>query len=237
MGTADKTRNLFNKKATFGLAGCMLLSSTLSGCSIFFNGEAQPLTQGEAAFTHAVFGGSVNTGIVRKYLNRDENKCSNAVVYGDRFMVFYEQSHAHDYSNPSSPEDMGLFAHEMTHIWQGQNWSLFKQTQKKCSTYNYTLTPDSAFDDFCNEQQAAMVQDYVRYFLTTRPVFPTRLENNDNPNAIQYLADIIEQQFPTIIAERNRTEQNAPHIIAERENIESYRREKGIKTITRSICS
>lgn len=233
-----KLASLFNKKAGTGLAA-LVLTGALSGCATPLSGlTGEPLLGSEKNLTHNVFGHEkIDTAIVRKYFNEEDNQCSAAKVYGPRHIMFYKNYHSDDYSNKSAPYDLGLFIHEMTHIWQAQNWSLFKQFNKKCRTYSYELTENSRFDDFCNEQQAAMVQDYARYFLTADPVFPTRLVNNDDPQALLLLKNLVERTFPSITAEKALTEQQYPDVIAQREGLRAYRRDNNVKTVTKSVCS
>lgn len=232
----DKLTGYFNKKAGRGGVAAAILAGALTGCAATSGLTPLPLTEGEKELSENIFGPEFNTAIVRKYLSEEDNQCSAAKAYGERDIVFYKNYHADDYSDKSAPHALGLFVHEATHSWQAREWSLLKLFRKKCSTYDYELSEDSHFDDFCNEQQAAMVQDYARYFLTARPVFPTRLTNNDDPQALARLESLIERTFPSIAAARARTEDHHPDTLAARQHIEAHRRDNNIKTITKSKC-
>lgn len=238
MATGNKLRQCFNEKATKGLTA-LVLTGALSGCATtaLLSETPLPLNDNEKDLSHNMFGrDEIDTAIVRKYLSEKENRCSNAVTYNERDILFYKGHHADDFSDKKNPQSLGLFAHEMTHIWQKQNWSLFKQLRKHCGTYNYKLTENSRFSDFCNEQQASMVQDYARFFLAAKPVYPSRLINNDDPQALILLQKMIEEKFPSIVDERRKTEDQYPDAADLRNGIKTYRRENNIKTISRNIC-
>ncbi|WP_435640255.1 hypothetical protein [Micavibrio aeruginosavorus] len=230
----SRLTHIFRARTAHTLAA-LVLGSALSGCAAFTE-PPHPLTTGEKDLVNTIFSGQVNTDIVNKYLDQDPNKCSEAKTISPRSIIFYHGHHAQDYSDRTKPESISLFAHEMTHIWQVQNWSLLKQAWKLCQTYNYDLTPKSRFEDFCNEQQAAMVEDYVRYYISAEPKFPLRLLNNEKPEKLALMTALIEKTFPGLAQERARTEHTYPTTLAAREKIETYRRENKIKTITVSVC-
>ena len=230
----DSLKQYFKANASHAVTA-VALTSVLSGCSLISQPPV-PLTEGERDLSHNIFGAQLNTNIVRKWLLHKEDPCADAQAFGSRALLFYKGSHAPDYSDKTNTTYLGVFAHEMTHIWQAQNWSLLKWFTKKCSTYNYALTPDSRFDDFCNEQQAAIIQDYVRYFLARTPKFPTRLIDNDKPEARALLERLVEKTFPGIVKERAETERLYPDVFAQRKEMEKYRRDNNIRTIGVSIC-
>ncbi len=229
-----RLKKLFTSCVAHAMAA-VALTGALSGCALLGDGPV-PLTTGEKELSHNIFGKQLNTDIVRKYLLHKEDRCADAQAFGSRMLLFYKDSHADDYSDKEETINLGFFVHEITHLWQVQNWSLLKQFSKKCSTYNYALTPDSRFDDFCNEQQAAMLQDYARYFLTKTPKFPTRLLDKERPETLDLLAQLVEKTFPGVLKERARTERMYPDAIAQRTKAVSYRRDNNIKTIAVSVC-
>ncbi len=230
----DSLKQYFKSRASCTVAA-VALTTALSGCALIGQTPV-PLTEGERDLSRNIFGAQLNTDIVRKYLLDKDDPCADAQAFGSRTIMFYKASHADDYSDKTQTIPLGFFVHEMTHIWQAQNWSLLKQLTKKCSTYNYALKPDSRFDDFCNEQQAAMIQDYVRYFLARTPKFPTRLIDNDKPEARALLEKLIEKTFPGIVKERAATEFLYPDVVAKRKEMENYRRDNKIRTIGVSVC-
>lgn len=115
----------------------------------------------------------------------------------------------------------------MTHIWQSQNLSIFKLLAKKCDTYPYHLSPDSKFGDFCNEQQASMVQDYGSYFLTSRPHDPRRMKNKDKDEGIRLLKEMIERKFPAAKQARLENEEKRGRLQKMRNKV--YHKENNIK--------
>lgn len=63
----------------------------------------------------------------------------------------------------SKPELLGLLAHELTHVWQYQKgMNILKYMFRERGRYKYKLLPDQAFTKYGFEQQAAMVEDWVR---------------------------------------------------------------------------
>ena len=232
--TASYVTRIFRARTTPAMAA-VILGGTLSGCAAFTE-PPYPLTTGEQDLVHTIFAGQVNTAVVNKYLDQDPNKCSEAKTISPRSIIFYHGHHAQDFSDRTKPESISLFAHEMTHIWQAQNWSLFKQAWKLCQTYDYDVTAESRFDDFCNEQQASMIEDYVRYYIAAEPKFPIRLLNNEKPEKLALMTALIEKTFPGLARERARTEHAYPTTLAAREKIETYRRDNKIKTVTVNVC-
>ncbi|UDF04953.1 hypothetical protein [Asticcacaulis sp. AND118] len=60
------------------------------------------------------------------------------------------------------PETLALLAHELTHVWQYANgMGLWSYLWRERGRYRYTLT-DKPFTAYGYEQQAAMVEDWVR---------------------------------------------------------------------------
>lgn len=229
-----KLSHLFNKKA-IGLTAALALSS-LSGCTLI--GETPlPLTDGEKKLTHDIFGDEVDTSIVRKYLSDKDKRCSNAVNYGSRDILFYKKFHSDDYSNKADPYKLGTFTHEMTHVWQSQNWGLLKQLFKKCTTYKYSISPESRFEDYCNEQQASIIGDYSKYYLTTKPVYPSWISASDLHAGAERLKDLVEKTFPNVREERLRIDEGYPHLKERRLQIENYLQKPAYRQEPRKLCS
>lgn len=225
--------HLFNKKA-IGLTAVLAFGS-LSGCATI--GQTPlPLTEGEKKLTHDIFADEVDTSIVRKYLNDKDEKCSHAVNYGSRDIVFYKKLHSDDYSNKAEPYKLGTFVHEMTHVWQSQNWNILKQLFKKCSTYKYSISPDSRFEDYCNEQQASIVGDYSKYYLTTVPVYPTWISTSDLHEGAEHLKELVERTFPNVKEERMKVNKLHPHLENIRLRIESYLQRPAYRPEPKKLC-
>ncbi|MDC7675503.1 hypothetical protein [Asticcacaulis machinosus] len=63
----------------------------------------------------------------------------------------------------AKPELLGLLAHELTHVWQYQKgMNIFKYAFRERGRYKYKFIPDQPFTKYGYEQQAAMVEDWVR---------------------------------------------------------------------------
>jgi hypothetical protein len=67
-------------------------------------------------------------------------------------------------------EDVSLLAHELTHVWQYANgmtlWRyVWREIRRFPGVYSYRLIPGKAFQAYGYEQQAAMVEDWVRHRL------------------------------------------------------------------------
>ncbi|ADU14200.1 hypothetical protein [Asticcacaulis excentricus] len=61
------------------------------------------------------------------------------------------------------PEVLALLAHELTHVWQYANGlTVWRYLWRERGCYRYRLTAGKAFTDYGYEQQAAMVEDWVR---------------------------------------------------------------------------
>lgn len=157
------------------------------------------LTSGEKSFVKSVFGKEVNTNLVRKKYSG----ClfTNTVMEVDpdtpnNIYICKEKYYSEDYSLEKDIYLYGSFIHEMTHIWQkhgtgaGVHCRMF---------YEYTLNDASRFSDFCDEQQAAIVEDYARRFLYQKREgsFDSQEATAANsPEADLLLQKVVEEKFP-----------------------------------------
>ncbi len=164
---------------------------------------AAPLTNNEASFVKAIFGDEVDTACVRMYFYADneipeeiQKEKKNgfntaAAVYGPDIIEFYGKiNFSKDYSRTADDFNFGAFIHEMTHIWQYQ--SLSHKFNKSAQGYEYSLSSKSCFKNFGVEQQAAIIEDYARYYLgdTTSAWIKNTPENNE------LLKKVVEERFP-----------------------------------------
>nr|WP_303657353.1 hypothetical protein [Asticcacaulis aquaticus] len=61
------------------------------------------------------------------------------------------------------PETLGLLAHELTHVWQYANgMTLWHYLWRERGHYRYRPIPGQPFQAYGYEQQAAIVEDWVR---------------------------------------------------------------------------
>ncbi|WP_298333363.1 hypothetical protein [Asticcacaulis sp.] len=84
------------------------------------------------------------------------------------------------------PEALALLAHELTHVWQyAHGLTLWRYLWRERGRYRYRLTPGKTFTDYGYEQQAAMVEDWVRGLngLSPRWGHPADVQNLPLPDA------------------------------------------------------
>lgn len=167
---------------------------------------ARPLTAGEKALAHAIFAEDINTANLRLLLQPQDLKDVAANVPNGNTAHFWgADDHSADYSLEKDIRLFGNYVHEILHIWQWQhNWSVTPDLTE--GEYKYTLTAESAFKDFSIEQQAAIVEDYARYYLHTgqkthwlQQSYP---EAKDQRAMIPLLRQVVETQFPATKAAR-----------------------------------
>lgn len=187
--------------------------------------SSRHLTAGEAAFVQSIFGPDLNTADIKlrfhrnvpRHFHGDARAGSLAfVAKRDPYNIHFVQGsvHAHDYSRADDTGYRGgVFLHEITHVWQFTQNEAFTA----CDIYEYKLTPDSRFEDFCLEQQGEIIRDYAMRFVI--PAHP-RMEANAKFDALfremghtwqkelssqeALLAHVVEQKFPHAVAARLR---------------------------------
>ncbi len=157
----------------------------------------------EADFAKAIFGKNFDTdGIVIHHEKRD---CTDVVasVHSDNDMYFWgEDDNRPDFAervdNPTSETnyDIAVMGHELAHIWQ--NRTNYAHTGGRADgspdQYNYSLNLKKwDFEDYNDEQQGAIIQDYIGVFLTTRGE-TFRMQWNDGE--LETLKALVEGQFP-----------------------------------------
>ena len=168
------------------------------------------LTAGEIALTHSIFGADFETASIRKHFYNSSVK-EDVTTLGDGHTAAYvwnwsknamhfplKKYHSADYSRDSGGlRTMGVFMHEMTHIWQNRTNSSFN-----CDTYDFDLDPAKNFDDYCNEQQGRIVQRYVE--LTRDPASGRNIMGDYivYSGAQQQLLRLVENKFPAAKATR-----------------------------------
>lgn len=152
-----------------------------------------PLTAGEKALAYSIFGNQIATDKIRKHNGPKQPLIAASVAAGSKRHIDFwgEANQSEDFSKERNWKQY-VFVHEMTHIWQHQNnWALVMGITRGCKEYNYVIKPDSHFDDFCVEQQATIVGNYVRYILYPSFGAPS-IHSEDN----RQLARVVEEKFP-----------------------------------------
>lgn len=152
-----------------------------------------PLTEGERALVSGIFGDQIRTDKIRKYyrFSKDIGNAGTVKTGSHTQVTFWNQNnHAEDYSKERGWK-LHVFAHELTHIWQNQNMpTLLKFLKPPCEQYDYTLTDQSRFDDFCEEQQAEIIGHYTSFFL--HPANPSAFAESYGRNLLR----VVEEKFP-----------------------------------------
>ena len=215
-----KIRRLFNHLA-LGTAAGVICANILAEGYVWYNDNytvtgGQDLTQNEVQLVRGIFGDAVDTSIVRKHfdqpcISHDARRAEACVAYGsDRHVFFVDPAlFVKDYAGGGSlPRD--VFMHEMTHIWQDQNYpTLYLAYVKSCKTYEYSLNDRSRFEDFCVEQQASIVANYVRYVLYPQSWPPGLYKGPEEVlrGMSANLARVVEDEFPQARLTRLRFEE------------------------------
>lgn len=157
-----------------------------------------PLTKGEKKLA-GLFGEAVNSNIVQKNLSLETHGNAAAEVSDERNITFLGQKHhEYDYSKAKSGFNFVIYVHEMVHIWQNQTYR--RHTNGTCyKDYTHTISPHDEFEEYCNEQQAAIIENYARRFLVY-PHLPSRFyerkEGSDTQNTDRALQKLVENYFP-----------------------------------------
>jgi hypothetical protein len=124
--------------------------------------DGRPLTLGETALAHLIFGDAIDYAAVR-IVNRRwfPFQPRETLMAPDGHIWIPPQSSAwcEDFSS-ASLSMQGLFIHEMTHVWQAQRggrWYLPLMRHPFCR-YAYVLRPNKPFRRYGIEQQAEIVR-------------------------------------------------------------------------------
>ncbi|MCB9991123.1 MAG: hypothetical protein H6867_07055 [Rhodospirillales bacterium] len=215
----SRARQIFNEVARGTILGAILVNVLAEG-GVWYNDKhlvqgGTPLSAGETQMVRDIFGDAVNTDIVRKHVGRpcpdlNGKKTAACVMHGSDRHIFFdaEYTHANDYAS-ADRLPRNVFLHEMTHIWQYQNHlTLYEHYWKSCPTYDYDLSGDVEFDDFCVEQQASIIADYSNFVL--RPAFwpPGRYKGASLQLQVMSsaLIRVVEDKFPEARNTRKRLE-------------------------------
>lgn len=179
-----------------------------------------PLTEGEVKLVRGIFGDQINTSSIRKH--RYDEGCKgypvgSYVTFGQNIASCSRRAYAQDYSQ-SALSMQADFMHEATHVFQVQN--LFFGTGGLCivsgekdkKKFDYSVERKERFSQYCHEQQAAIVEDYVRRFLSPHGDGQTKwyreFGNADNDENDLFLKKVVEERFPQARMTRMEAEKN-----------------------------
>ncbi len=155
------------------------------------------LTHGESSLATLIFGEQIETANIVNELN--PVSCAPKLAWVDSpYKITYwgNPNHSSDYAREKSSEKLGVYMHEMTHIWQ-------RQTGFKFTNASFVNTPNAyrypvdvkkwKFTDYSAEQQGAIMQDYAGYFLHKGKSTAWLSTTNSNLDGLKAL---VENQFP-----------------------------------------
>lgn len=160
----------------------------------------RPATQGEKELVRSILGPEFVTEGLRLAMQPEDLRDVAATAHDGRTARFWgANDHSADYSIESDIRLFGNYVHEILHVWQWQrNWTGTPNLTE--GEYKYTLTAESKFSDYSIEQQAAMVEDYARYYLhpgrQTYWLQQTYADKKDQSEMLPLLRQVVETQFP-----------------------------------------
>lgn len=156
--------------------------------------EDRKFTDSEKALVLGIFGRQI--GQIDQMVVKQRARChgdSAGTVYGSEteFHAWTREHHEKDYTK-GSLFNYGLQAHEVAHLWQNQHQD--RVTAGHNETYDYPIDIKQwDFRDYFDEQQGAIIEDYVRFFLHRER--DTRRLSETIENLVG-LRTIVENQFP-----------------------------------------
>jgi hypothetical protein len=190
--------------ATAGVLGCAVGYDIMTADP--FKGQPEELTANEQTYVRSFFG-TIDTIPVRKHQEEASHKYLG-MAFGNNIGLYGPAMHARDYTLADAFAKT-VFMHEMTHVWQYQTYGLAGMLKKKWDCrgmedpYAYTLTPRDHFGQFCPEQQAAMVEDYVGRYLSDWGASSYRIFHDmDKRGRDPQLSRVVEEAFPDAAAMR-----------------------------------
>ena len=186
------TESLFGKPVSFKVGGFFAgnVSSALPS-------NAAGMLVGGVVASNGKVDNSVKTCRVRKIFKETAHPTTDpsdnviATAHPNMQIRFYAGYHSADYAKDPNVTNFGIFAHEMTHLWQYQKVGV--KNMPMCNVYYYQLDNSHGFFDYCVEQQAAIIEDYARRFL--HPAHRSARLYNTPANDI-LLQNVVEAVFP-----------------------------------------
>ena len=124
--------------------------------------DARPLTPGEVALAHSLFGAAIDydrVAIVRRKWWPFQPR--GVVMAPTGNIHFHPASDLYRDDFAAAPLSLqGLFVHEMTHVWQAQRHGrlYLPLMRHPFCRYAYTIKDDRRFDRYGLEQQAELVR-------------------------------------------------------------------------------
>jgi hypothetical protein len=161
----------------------------------FYAGRGEKLTADETKTVESIFGDQLDASRIRKHFR--DNSSVTHVMGNTRGMVmppfshidfFGEAAYSNDFSREGQ-DKFGLFLHEVTHTWQGQNLKFSTKAFRRYD-YDYKMNGASNFADFGTEQQAEIVENYAQRWIHPDGMKEARTAHDT------LVMKVIEKQFP-----------------------------------------
>lgn len=155
----------------FTAAAAAIGLTTLSACSPPSetqnpsDGERR-LSQSEIALAQEIFGNQIN---YNRIFIAQGNSRETSTTLGGR-INFSKRHYRDDYSQSKNPDALGVYFHELTHIWQEQNGVdlagsaislFFKNGGSYKKSYEYRISDLPNFTELGIEQQGEIIEDFV----------------------------------------------------------------------------
>ncbi|TAL28335.1 MAG: hypothetical protein EPN97_14825 [Alphaproteobacteria bacterium] len=141
----------------------------------FANIESRDLTTGEEALLRAIFGTALNTtGLKQSFHPESYKDIVGSASSGAAAEYWGPSQKSADFSKERDADRFGTFIHENLHVWQFQTrWRYsprfeedeIEDPKDPEKAYRYPLDAKFKFTDYGVEQQAAIIEDYARYYL------------------------------------------------------------------------
>lgn len=182
----------------------------------FANIESRDLTPGEEALLKAIFGDALNTtGLKQSFHPQSYKDIVGSASSGAAAEYWGAKQKSADFSKEKDADRFGTFIHENLHVWQFQtNWKMSPRFEEDDvvdpkdpeKAYKYPLDAKFKFTDYGVEQQAAIIEDYARYYLhpgKTLWYLPKVYGWGEPLRArLPLLQKVVENQFPSAKAAR-----------------------------------
>ena len=120
----------------------------------------RPLTSGETALAHGVFGDAIDYATVRIARRKWAFFQPRETVMAPRGRIHFHPAgtrYRDDFA-ACALGDQGLFIHEMTHVWQHQKGIVLPLARHPFCRYDYAIRPGWPLERYGIEQQAEIVR-------------------------------------------------------------------------------
>ena len=170
--------------------------------------ETRFLTTGEDQLIRSIFGTMIDTDSLQVNFHPERYTDAAATADSSSSADFWgKDQKSGDFSQDRDVDRWATFIHEFTHVWQFQTNRAYTvddsgdetDINDEYAAYRYPLSSKYKFTDYGVEQQAAIVEDYARRFLS--PAHETRYlpmvyGHKGAAAKDPLLMKVVEDQFP-----------------------------------------